>query len=62
MKNQDYYTIMEKRIKYLENKYDPLNRYKPEIQDKEEMSFISETMKKKDRKKSVLQLISSLLF
>lgn len=68
MQDFDYYSVMEKRIKYLAKKYDPSNKFLPEWEVKSEMCLdnpLIEPVKKKRvaRKFSeVLHAVITFLF
>ncbi|GEM_PF-2803936 len=60
MEHNDYYSVMEKRIKYLSAKYDPLNRFPLEWKSKmEEPRFPPEVVK--PVKHSLVKQLSAVL-
>lgn len=59
MSSPDYYSIMEKRIKYYSAKYDPLNRYLPDKQITRQVNNIDNQAVKEKKIKSVLKDIIS---
>lgn len=62
MVEPDYYTVMEKRIRYFACRYDPLNRYLPEGQKPYKISHLPEKQEKTKKKKSFVNFILSLFF
>lgn len=62
MNQPDYFTVMEKRIKYYSAKYDPLNRYLPEEQIPEQIHNHLDQALKRKKNRSVLHNIISIFF
>lgn len=64
MENFDYYSLMEKRIKYLSKKYDPLNKFPVRWEQMREMPDCStgqEPLAKKKIKKQLVEAFNSVI-
>jgi len=59
MEHNDYYSIMEKRIKHLSGKYDPLNKFPLEWKKKMEEPRFPEV--EKAVKRSIVKQLSAAL-
>jgi hypothetical protein len=64
MKEFDYYSVMEPRIKYLAKKYDPNNRFPVEWEKKREIQDFSSLIKpepEKHEKKRISKVYNSVI-
>ena len=61
MQNNDYYSVMEVRIKYLAKKYDPSNKFPLEWEVKKEEEIDHPPMREPAKKSLVIRKFSEVI-